>query len=179
MLFHSLGNLHCLKFGQVLIKIGVFMKLTLILASLFLSQLSFAQTLKEKKIKQEMIERTDVLISKISSAKEDIEREDAIGACEKIKEAFKIYPEHVKAIGTHMDISKNRSVEARNEALRHLMLIHRTTLICDSAANCENVDPKKLRRELKETLGSLEKNKKAIIKTSTGSQNYFRYEYTL
>lgn len=154
------------------------MKLVIVLSALLMSQMTFAQTVKAKKLKTEMIERTDLLIGKIESARLSLEKEDVIAACATIKEAFALYPKHVEAIGGHMDIEKGRSIRARDEALTQLIQIHRIVLNCDQGKDCENIDAKKVRKTLKETASTLNKQKSIIQRTDTDKNNYFKYEYS-
>ena len=64
------------------------MKFSLMLATLLMSQVTFAQTVRETKIKKEMLDRTNILIEKVEGAREDLDQEDVINACKKIKELF-------------------------------------------------------------------------------------------
>ncbi len=153
------------------------MKFALILATLLMSQLTLAQSIREKRIKQEMIDRTELLIEKVTGAREDLDREDVVAACKKIKEMFVLYPDHLKAIGSHLDLQRSRSIKAKDDALNQLIFIHKKTLVCAQGKDSEHVDPKKLRKELKETLNSLEKQRKVIKKSDTDNENSFYYEY--
>lgn len=153
------------------------MKLSLILATLLMSQLTFAQSVREKRIKQEMLDRTDTLIEKVEGAREDLEKEDVINACKKIKELFVLYPDHLKGIGSHLDLDRNRTVRAKDQALNQLIFIHRQTLICDQGKDSEYVDPKKLRKELRDIVKSLNDQKKTIKKSDTENENKFEYYY--
>lgn len=153
------------------------MKFTLILASLLMCQLTFAQSVREKRIKQEMLDRVDLLIEKVESTREDLEREDVVSACKKVKEIFVIYPEHLKGIGSHMDLDRSRTIRAKNDALNQLIFIHKQTLICDQGRDSEYVDPKKLSKELKTIAGSLNKQRKTIKRADTDFENSFYYQY--
>ena len=153
------------------------MKFTLILATLLMSQLTFAQTAREKRIKKEMLDRTDLMIEKVEGARDDLEKEDVVNACKKIKELFIIYPEHLKAIGSHIDLDRSRTVKAKDQALNQLIFIHRQSLICDQGKDSEYVDAKKLRKELKEVEGSLKGQRKTIKKSDTDNENRFDYYY--
>lgn len=153
------------------------MKFTLILATLLISQMSFAQSAREKRIKKEMIERTDLLIQKVEGAREDLDQEDVVSACKKVKEIFALFPDHLKAIGSHLDLERSQTIKAKDEALNQLIFIHKRSLLCAQGKDSEYVDAKKLRKELKVTLSSLEKQKKAIKKSDTDNENSFYYEY--
>lgn len=153
------------------------MKVSLIVVALFLCQLTYAQTVKDKKKKQEMIDRTNLLIQKVSDAREDLEREDVVKACEKIKEIHKIYPDHLMGIGTHLDFDRNRTVRAKDEALYQLILVHKQTFICDRGADCEYVDSEKLGKQLRKVQKSLKSQLKTIKRSDTDKQNRFEYYY--
>ena len=153
------------------------MKFALILATLLVSQMSFAQSAREKRIKQEMLDRTDLLIEKVEAAREDLDHEDVVSACKKIKEIFVIYPDHLKAIGSHLDLDRSKTIKAKDQALSQLIFIHKRSLLCSQGKDSEFVDAKKLRKELKETLSILEKHRKVIKKSDTDNQNSFYYEY--
>lgn len=153
------------------------MKFTLILATLLISQMSFAQSAREKRIKKEMLDRTELLIEKVEAAREDLDHEDVVNACKKIKEIFVIWPDHLKGIGSHLDLQRSSSIKAKDEALNQLIFIHKRSLLCAQGKDSEYVDAKKLRKELKVTLSSLDKQKKAIKKSDTDNENSFYYEY--
>lgn len=153
------------------------MKFTMLAVALLVSQLSFAQTMKEKKVKQEMLDRTELLIEKVVSAREDLEKEDVGSACKKVKEIFALYPEHLTSIGSHLDFEKNKTIKAKDEALAQLVFMHKTSQLCDRGSDSEYVDPTELRKDLKVTLKSLEKQQKTIRKGDTNSENKFYYEY--
>ena len=153
------------------------MKISLILATFLMCQISFAQSIKEKRIKQEMIDRTALLIEKVESTREDLEKEDVVNACKKIKEIFIIFPDHLKGIGSHLDFDRNRTIRAKDEALNQLIFIHRQTLICEQGKDSEYVDPKKLEKELKSIERSLKHQRKVIKRSDTSNQNKFDYYY--
>lgn len=153
------------------------MKFSLILATFLMCQMSFAQSIREKKIKQEMLERTNSLILKIEIAREDLENEDVVNACKKIKELFVLYPDHLKDIGSHLDLDRNRTVRAKDQALSQLIFIHRQTLICDQGKDSEYVDPKKLGKQLKEIERSLKSQRRTIKGSDTDNENRFEYYY--
>ena len=153
------------------------MKFTLILALSLITQLSFAQSAREKRIKEQMLERVELLIEKVEATRADLENEDAVAACSKIKELFLIYPDHLKALGSHLDIYRGRSVRAKNHALDELIFLHKQTQYCAQGKDAEYVDPKKLDKEMKRIEKSLKKQKRVIKRADTGHQNSFYYEY--
>ncbi len=155
------------------------MKLSMILATLLMCQMTFAQSAKEIRIKKEMLDRVELLIQKVETTRDDLDKQDVSSACKKIKEMFVIYPDHLKAIGTHMDFNRSRSMKAKDQALNQLIFMHKQTLICDQGTECENVDSSKLRKELKGIERSLKKQRRVIKKTDTSNENsfYYRYEF--
>lgn len=153
------------------------MKFGLILLTLLIAQSGFAQSMREKRIKEEMLQRVATLLHKIDDTRNDLDREDVVNACSKIKEMFVIYPDHVKAIGSHMSLFEGRTVDAKNEALTQLIFMHKQTLLCDQGTDCEYVDPKQLSKELKKIGKSLKKQGKTIKKSDTGYDNTFYYHY--
>ncbi len=155
----------------------VFMKLmTLLLLAVFVNG-AFAESAFEKKKKQEMSERTDILIEKVESARSHLKKEEVKEACDEIKEMLKLYPEHLKSIGQHMNNYKTKVVIARDEALQQLIFVHRQSVVCGQGDNAEHVDPKDLNKKLKKILKSLNKQKKLIDKEKTNYENEFYYNY--
>jgi hypothetical protein len=152
------------------------MKFGLIVA-LLMCQMTYAQSMKEIRIKKEMIDRVELIIEKVDTAQEDLEKEDVVAACKGIKEIFQIFPDHLKAIGTHMDFERVKTIKAKDLALNELIFFHRQTLECDSGKNSENVDPKKLRKELKVIERKLKKQRRIIKKSDTDLENSFYYHY--
>ena len=150
-----------------------------------MSQTAFSQTLREKRIKQEMLERVDILIEKAQSVRENLTLEkketpsdkSVRAACRTIKELFEMYPEHVKAIGSHLDLFASKTVWLKNQAMAQLIFVHRQTMICKQGSNQEYVDPKALKKEFDNIVESLEKQKKRITKADASYDNSFYYEY--
>jgi hypothetical protein len=147
------------------------------LVALLLSQLSFAQSKKEKRIKQEMLDRVELLIEKVELTREELEKEDVVNACKTIKEMFQIFPDHLKGIGSRMDFEKRRTIKAKDLALNELIFMHKQSLICEQGKDAENVDPKELRKELKDVLHALKKQRRIIKRADTSSENSFHYRY--
>ncbi|WP_408096156.1 hypothetical protein ACJVC5_14045 [Peredibacter sp. HCB2-198] len=153
------------------------MKFGLLLICLLAGQMSFAQTMREKKIKEEMLSRVDALIEKAEATRTLLEKEDVVGACGKVQEMFEIYPEHLKAIGSHMDLFNSKNVTAKNQALEHLIFVHRQSLICKQGKDSEYVDLGKLDKKMKSMIKELKKHSKVIKKGDTNYENTFYYEY--
>lgn len=153
------------------------MKFGLMLVLLLVGQISFAETLHEKKIKEEMLTRADLMMSTVEDAREALKIEDAVLACEKLDELFKLYPEHIKDVGIHMNLFDKKTVEAKNHSLTHLMYIHQQTLICNQGDACEYLDLDKVDKQLKAIGKSLKKQRKTIQKGETDYNNTYYYEY--
>lgn len=153
------------------------MKFGLMLVLLLAGQMSFAQTMREKRIKEEMLTRTDTLISKVDETRAALKVDDVVTACEKINELFEIYPDHVKAIGSHMDLFSSKTVTAKNDSLAHLIFVHQQSLICKQGRDCEYLDIGLVDKQMKAMKKSLDKQKKTIKKGDTDFDNSFYYEY--
>ena len=138
---------------------------------------AFAESAFEKKNKQEMSKRTETLISKVDNARAHLKKEDVKEACAEIQEMLKIYPEHLKSIGTHMNNYKTKVAIVRDEALQQLIFVHRQSVICGQGENAEHVDPKDLGKKLKRISKSLKKQQKLIEKEKTNHENEFYYNY--
>jgi hypothetical protein len=153
------------------------MKLITALVMVILAQQAFAISEFEKKNKEEMIARTESIIEKIELARDHLEKEETLEACDEMKELLKIYPEHLKSIGMHMNNYKTKVVIARDEVLQQLIFVHRQSVLCGQGDNAEHVDPKDLDRKLKKIEKSLKKQKKLIKKEKTNEANEFYYNY--
>lgn len=153
------------------------MKFALFLTLLLSAQITSADSEREKRIRKQMMDRVDVLIDKTEALRSDLDREDVVAACIKIKEMFLIYPDHLKSLGSHLDIYRGRSVRAKNSALDELIFLHKQTQYCDQGKDAEYVDPKKLDKKMKRIEKSLKKQKRVIRRTDTGQENSFYYQY--
>lgn len=153
------------------------MKSTLVLLLLLASQLSFSQTLKEKKVKQEMLDRADVLIAKVSEARLALEKEDVVTTCEKINELFRLYPDHLVGIGTRMNIFDGRIIKMENEAKMSLIYFHQQSNVCSRGETGEYLDIGDTKKKLKSIKRQLEKQKKKIKKSDTDYENTYNYYY--
>ena len=153
------------------------MKSTLVLLLLLVSQLSFAQTLKEKKVKQEMLDRADVLIAKVSEARLALDKEDVVTTCERINELFKLYPDHLVGIGTRMNIFDGSIVKIENEAKMSLIYFHQQSNVCARGETGEYLDIGETKKKLKSIRKELEKQKKKIKKSDTDYENTYNYYY--
>lgn len=153
------------------------MKIALMLGLFLTLQVAHAQTLRAKRIKQEMLDRVEVLVTKVTETRDALDKEDAKTACLKINELFEIYPKHLTAIGTHMDLFNGKTVKIKNEALTQLIYMHQQSLICAKGVDHEYIDIDKIDKEMKKILKSLKKQKKIIKKADTDYENSFYYEY--
>lgn len=153
------------------------MKRTLVLLLLLVSNLTFAQTLKEKKVKQEMLDRADILIAKVEEAKVALEKEDVVTTCAKINELFKLYPDHLVGIGTRMNIFDGSIVKMENAAKMSLIYFHQQSNVCARGETGEYLEIKETKKRLKEIKKELEKQKKKIKKSDTDYENTYNYYY--
>lgn len=153
------------------------MKLSVLLLMLLVATSSFAQTLKEKKIKKQMLERADSLIQLIDDARDYLKQDDIVAACGKVQEAFVIYPRHLEDIGVRMNLLRGRPNKAKNEALTGLIKVHRQSVICAKGKDAEFVDPKKMKRTLRTVYKSLKKQRRIIKHHRTENSNQFYYNY--
>jgi hypothetical protein len=153
------------------------MKNLILFAVLLFSVSAFAQTKKEKKIKDNMLTRLDKITSHLEVAKDSFSKEVTDKGCSELKKAFALMPDHLKDIGTHMDLFQSKTIKSKNEALNQLIYLHRQTNVCDQGVEQENIDSKVVKKELKKILKSLKKQRKAIKKGDTGYENSFYYYY--
>lgn len=161
------------------------MKQIFIILTLLLSQVAGAQTLRDKRMKQEMLDRADLIISKVESIRESLKskkhelpsEQKMDEACDTIEDLFEIFPAHLKAIGGKMDLFARKTVWMKNAALDQLIYINKQALICREGKNHEYVDPSAVRKEFGNILESLEKQRKRISKEDTDYNNSFHYEY--
>lgn len=147
------------------------------MAVLLVSQLGFTQTLKEKRVKSEMIGRVDGLIEKTVEARSALEKEDVALACDKIDEMFKILPDHLMAVGTNMDLFDSKIVKMENESKMFLIDIHMRSNICARGERGENLDIKETKKKLKKMKSALGKQKRNIKKEDTNFSNSYSYYY--
>lgn len=153
------------------------MRFTLMLFLMLAGQATWGATVAQMNLKKSMISDADTILAKITETQADLKAQRYQDACDLIKDIYDIYPRHLTNIGVHMDILKGSVYKIRNEALQQLIFFHKQTLVCQSAENCENIDPKYLSSQLKEIEKSVKKQKKAIEKDNMENENSFHYEY--
>lgn len=153
------------------------MKGLITLALLSLTLTSQAATMREKKIKEVMLDRVEDLSAKVASAREDLKKEDVVSGCKAIKDIFKLYPDHVNDVGVRLDPFEHKCAEIRNDALSELIVLHRELILCNKGENSEYVDPKVMEKNLKSLEKSLKRQKKVIEKNRTSFENNFHYDY--
>lgn len=153
------------------------MKHFILMAALLFSVSAFAQTKKEKQIKADMLSRLDKITSHLEIAKDSFSDEITDKGCAELKKAFALMPDHLKDIGTHMNLFQSKTIRSKNDALNQLIYLHRQTNICDQGKDQEYVDSGAVRKELKKILKSMKKQRKAIRKGDTGYENSFYYYY--
>lgn len=153
------------------------MKFGLMLALLLVGQIALAESIHDKKVKQEMLSRTDLLLTKVQDTRNALKVDDVVTACARIEDLFAIYPEHLKSIGTHMNLFNSKTIKAKNDSLAQLIYIHQQSLICKQGSECEHLDIDSVDKKMKEFKKSLAKQRKTIQKGDTDFDNSFYYEY--
>lgn len=153
------------------------MKSILMVIVLLMSGLSFAETLKSRKTKQEMLNRAEFMISKISQARQALDKENVATACKMIEDLFKIYPDHLVAVGTKMNLFDGSVIKMESESKMHLIYLHQQKNVCESDQKGENLELKEVKRKLKSMGKQLEKQKKKIKKLNTEYENSYNYYY--
>ncbi len=165
------------------------MKFGLILITLLVGQIASAQSMREIRIREAMLNRIDELSSKTQSTIDLMERRDVTAACKNIKEMFDLVQEHVKDIHTHLDIFSSKVINTKQDAVQSLLLIQQNNTTCKQGRDNEHIDPKKAESNMKVVLSSLKKQRKVIKKADINeeenssslrieSSNYeYRYEY--
>lgn len=153
------------------------MKFALLAFALLLSQLSFAQSLKDKKVKAEMVGRAHLLVIKATDAREAIKAEDMARVCDRIQEMFRTLPDHLMSIGQKMDLFDRSVVKMENETKMFLIDVHMRSNICQQGQRGENLDIKETDKQLKKMIKAFEKQKKTISKKDTGFDNSYSYYY--
>lgn len=153
------------------------MKHLILFAVLVFSMTAFGQTKKEKQVKANMLTRLDKITGHLEKAKESFSDEVTDIGCAELKKAFALMPDHLKDIGTHMDLFQSKTIKSKNEALNQLIYLHRQSNTCDQGKDQEYIDSEVMRKELKKILKSLQKQRKAIKKADTGYENSFYYYY--
>lgn len=159
------------------IDLEVSMKTTLILVTLLMTQMVFAETLRDRKIKEEMLTRVDSLIQKVEAGQTSLKTEDMARTCDTIEELFKALPDHLVAIGTKMDLLKGKIIKMENETKLLLIDMHMRSNICNVGERGENLDIKETEKQFKKMLKGLKKQKKIISKSETNFENSYQYHY--
>lgn len=153
------------------------MKFTILAFTLLLSNLSFAETMKDRRIKDEMLERVDSLIQKSQEGRDALDKEDVVLACQKFGEIFEILPKHLMSIGTKMNYFDKKVVSMEKETRAFLIDVHMTDGLCKSGPNAENLDIKAADKKFKAMKKAFKKQKKRIKKGSTDFDNEYHYYY--
>lgn len=154
------------------------MKLIIALSLVLASQVSVADTLREKRIKKEMVDRVERLILTTREIRASLKTENVVDACAKVKVMFELYPEHMEAMASHMDLDKKKNTQAIREAVVYQMALHRQSNLCDKGEGSEYVDMELLESEIRVIGKTLEKHRKLIKKGDTDRDNNFSYEYS-
>lgn len=140
-------------------------------------QLSFAQSLKEKREKKEILDRLELIIGHVEKARAALDEEDVSSTCDHIQDIFKILPNHLVAIGTKMNFFDRKVIKMEEETRNFLIETHRKKLICSKGIKGENLDLGETSSDLKKMQKSLKKQVKLIEKLDTDYQNNYNYWY--
>lgn len=99
------------------------MRLALCLGLLLLSQTSFGHETR----KDQMLKRLDRIIESIREAKQK-------KSCKKVRQIYELYPEHLKSIVSNMNLFEDRTIELRDDAQEHLLILKRLSKNCKPEA---------------------------------------------
>jgi hypothetical protein len=149
----------------------------LIVFTLLMSQFSFAETMKERRIKEEMLTRVDTLVIKVDEGREALAKEDVISACQKVEDLFGLLPKHLVSIGTKMNLFDKNVIKMERETKVFLIDMHMTSNICKSGKDAENLDMEKTDTKFKNMRKAFVKQKKRIQKSDTNYENVYNYYY--
>ena len=153
------------------------MKFGLMLILVLASQVTFAQSIKEKKTKEEMLKRVDTLVLKIDETRGLLEKEEVAGACDRIDEIFALLPKHIMGVGTNMNLFDPKVIDMTQESKLHLIWIHQRHNICNNGVRGEDLDLSDTSKKLKSMKKQLEKQRKKISKSDTDYNNTYDYYY--
>lgn len=153
------------------------MKSGLVLLLLLVSQLSVAQSLKDKRTKEQILDRVDELILNLNEGQDFLKREEVDRACDSIDRIFALMPEHLMSIGTKMNILSGKVVKMEQETKLYLIYVHRQSNLCSFGERGENIDITRVGKQLKVIAKVLEKQKKTIKKLDTSYSNRYSYHY--
>jgi hypothetical protein len=135
------------------------------------------QSLHDKKIKEQMLSRTDDLIVKLEECSFALEREEVSLACKKINQIFKILPDHLISIGTRMNMFNPQVVKMENQTRAFLIFIHQQTNICKRGETGEYLDIPEVIKRFKSANKMLDKQRGDIKKLDTDFENAYNYYY--
>lgn len=155
------------------------MKFAFIFALLVSTQFAHSETIREERIKKEMIARVDLLSEKINLTKTHLKKKKVAEACAQIDEVFNLYPEHVKDIGSYMNLFKSKINKLKDESLAELITFHGLSNTCNRGSDAEYVDIKKFQKSLSKSLLKLERQKLVIENNKTNQDNSFYYQYDI
>ncbi len=136
-----------------------------------------AQSLHERKTKEQMLTRTDDLILKLEESSFALEREDVSLACKKMNHIFKILPDHLISIGTKMNMFNPQVIKMENQTRAFLIFIHQQTNICKRGETGEYLDITEVLKRFKSANKMFEKQRGDIKKLDTDFENAYNYYY--
>lgn len=157
---------------------GVFMKKNFIFLLLLGNALMVsAQSIKEIRDKEIVLNRVDSLISQIDECRAFLDDQNVVEACKKINHIFQILPDHLMAIGTKLDMFDSKNIKMEAETRLILIDIHKRKNICQIGEDGENLDITETNEKLKSIRKILLKQKKRLNKSNMGYNNFYHYYY--
>jgi hypothetical protein len=144
---------------------------------IFTSPFSYSQSIHDKKIKQEMLSRTDELILKIQESEEALEREEVSLVCKKINYIFKILPDQLISIGSRMNMFHPQVIKMENQTRSFLIYIHQQSNICKKGVQGDHLDITEVLKKFKSASKMFDKHRSDIKKLDTDYENVYNYYY--
>lgn len=137
--------------------------------------MAFAETIREKETRTEMLAKTELLIKTTEEAKALIVDEDTKLICAKVSELFKLLPDHLVSIGTKMDMGSKKVIKMEKETKKFLIYMHVNNNLCEN--DVKNMDLGELNKTLKQMSKSFKDQKKKINKADLNFANGYNYYY--
>ena len=150
-----------------------FIALSLVLAS----QLSLAQKIKEKRTKAQMLIRVELLLGKVTIARDQLKNQRVEEACKIVDDILAMYPEHLEDMGRRLNPYKKKVNKATNRSLEELIQLEVLSSTCAKGSEAEYVDPKIMNRDLKDLEKTLKNQRDLIEDHRTNFNNSIRYKY--
>jgi hypothetical protein len=142
-----------------------------------LAPYGYTQSLHDRKIKEEMLSRTDTLLLKIEEGQNALEREDVSLACKKINQIFNILPNHLISIGSRMNMFHTQVIKMENQTKSFLIYIHQQSNTCKMGEPGEYLNITEVHKRFHSAYKMLEKQRADIKKMDTDFENVYNYYY--